>query len=156
MANYMVTLDEPQDEAAAVDTFYPDEVPTDEVLLDEVLTDEAPLDGMPPDELPTPEAGDDVAVCAHCGDLLAWHEQACGPTAVPVVAEEAVIYRPASTYAFEMGLAVQPVASVQGQIIWRGQIKERQADSGLVLRVNVYGLNNGFWDCYREEELQAA
>jgi hypothetical protein len=136
MARYIVMLDEPQDAAEALDPIYDDATPAD--------------------------GAEAEAVCAHCGDLLAWHEQACVPAVAPVAAEEAVVaepvasFRPASAFAFELGKAVQPVASVPGQIIWRGQIKERQPESGLVIRINVYGLNNGFWDCYREEELQAA
>jgi hypothetical protein len=41
-------------------------------------------------------------------------------------------------------------------VIWRGQLKERNPDTGWIQRVNVYWLNDGYWDCYREEELQAA
>jgi len=136
MARYIMMLDEPQDAAEALDPIYDDATAAD--------------------------GADAEAVCAHCGDLLAWHEQACMPTTAPVVAEASVaeepvvMFRSASAFAFELGKAVQPVASVPGQIIWRGQIKERQPESGLVMRINVYGLNNGFWDCYREEELQAA
>ncbi|MDO7876971.1 hypothetical protein Q5H93_19655 [Hymenobacter sp. ASUV-10] len=136
MARYIVMLDEPQDAAEALDPIY----------------DDAVTDG----------GAEAEAVCAHCGDLMAWHEQACVPTVAPVVAAESVAaeplvaFRTASAFAFELGKAVQPVASVPGQIIWRGQIKEREPESGLVIRINVYGLNNGFWDCYREEELLAA
>ena len=46
-------------------------------------------------------------------------------------------------------LAIKPVDA-------QGQLKERHPATGLIHRVNVYLLNDGYWDCYREEELQAA
>jgi hypothetical protein len=42
------------------------------------------------------------------------------------------------------------------EVIWRGQLRERHPVTGLVQRTNVYRLGDGYWDCYREEELQAA
>jgi hypothetical protein len=52
---------------------------------------------------------------------------------------------------------VQPAPAAPARtIIWRGQFKERVPETGLVHRVNVYRLDDGFWDCYREDELQAA
>ncbi|MCI1187884.1 hypothetical protein MON38_10670 [Hymenobacter sp. DH14] len=62
----------------------------------------------------------------------------------------------ASTFAYGLGHQVLPAPDAPArQVIWRGQLKERQAD-GLVRRVNVYRLNDNFWDCYREDELQVA
>ena len=52
------------------------------------------------------------------------------------------------------------VASLTGPAPWptaRGcdQHKEHHPATGLVHRVNLYYLDNGYWDCYREGELQA-
>ena len=64
---------------------------------------------------------------------------------------------PASTFVYAVGHRVQPAPEAPArQVIWRGQLRERHPDTGLVHRVNVYRLNDGFWDCYREDELQAA
>ena len=63
----------------------------------------------------------------------------------------------ASDYAFELGRPVVPATQQQAHpIVWRGLLKERHPQTGLLLRVPVYRLADGFWDCYREEELQAA
>jgi hypothetical protein len=63
----------------------------------------------------------------------------------------------ASDFAFELGRPVVPVTQQQAHpVVWRGLLKERHPDTGLVQRVPVYRLADGFWDCYREEELQAA
>ncbi|MBF9223001.1 hypothetical protein [Hymenobacter ruricola] len=69
-----------------------------------------------------------------------------------------VVVRPtATTFAYELGHRVQPAPEAPArQVIWRGQLRERRPETGLVHRVNVYRLNDGFWDCYREDELQAA
>ena len=62
-----------------------------------------------------------------------------------------------SDFAFELGLPVVPVTQQQAHpIMWRGLLKERHQATGLVQRVPVYRLADGFWDCYREEKLQAA
>lgn len=66
------------------------------------------------------------------------------------------VLEPTIHFAYSLGHQVQPVPEAPArQVIWRGQLKERQAD-GLVRRVNVYRLNDGFWDCYREDELRVA
>jgi hypothetical protein len=39
-------------------------------------------------------------------------------------------------------------------VIWRGQLKVRTL--GGWGRVNVYRLDNGYWDCYHEDELHSA
>ena len=103
----------------------------------------------------TDVAGD---VCPTCGDPLTWHEQVCTPKAVPVVAESKLAPAPAADgFTFALGSLVlldpqaQPVP-----VVWRGQLKERHPATGLVQRVPVYRLGDGFWDCYREDELQAA
>jgi hypothetical protein len=73
--------------------------------------------------------------------------------ALPVVR----VVSPVHAFAYEVGHQVQPAPSVPPcTIIWRGQLKERRPETGLVHRTNVYRLNDGFWDCYREDELQAA
>ncbi|MBD2770056.1 hypothetical protein IC235_19380 [Hymenobacter sp. BT664] len=73
--------------------------------------------------------------------------------AIPVVR----VLEPASTFAYDLGHRVQPEPNAPARsVIWRGQLKERLPETGLVHRVNVYRLDDGFWDCYREDELQAA
>lgn len=98
--------------------------------------------------------------CARCGDLLAWHEEPC-VLAAPHLAEVAVpevhIAHIASTFAYELGHHVLPVTGAAPRVItWRGQLKERHPETGMVHRVPVYRLDDGYWDCYREEELQVA
>ncbi|MGI4863818.1 MAG: hypothetical protein ACRYFZ_07830 [Janthinobacterium lividum] len=98
--------------------------------------------------------------CSTCGELLAWHEQVCSAsTAGPAEAESAspIPKATAKTYAYDLGHLVQPVRQARaGTIIWRGQLKERHPQTGLIHRVNVYRLDDNFWDCYHEEDLQAA
>jgi len=60
-------------------------------------------------------------------------------------------------FAFALGRPVVPVTQQQAHpVVWRGLLKERHPATGLVQRVPVYRLADGYWDCYREEELQAA
>jgi hypothetical protein len=60
-------------------------------------------------------------------------------------------------FAFELGRTVLPLTQVQPHpVVWRGHLKERNPATGLVQRVPVYRLDDGYWDCYREEELQVA
>lgn len=67
------------------------------------------------------------------------------------------VQEPGNTFAYDLGHRVQPAPTAPLRaIIWRGQLKERRPETGLVHRVNVYRLNDGFWDCYREDELHAA
>lgn len=133
-----------------------------------------------------PEVGDFAeaeAQCPTCGELLAWHDEfaSCHPASpaawlplapAPVdefsqepAAEASAEPRLASrlagqagraTFAYEVGRRVQPTPALTAEVIWRGQLKERHPATGLVHRVNVYRLNDGFWDCYREDDLQAA
>jgi hypothetical protein len=113
------------------------------------------------DQLAADEAGD-TSLCPTCGEPLTWHEEACQlPGTAPAAelpAETGILRRSAATtYAYDVGLLVQPATQLQAHpIVWRGQLKERHPATGLVHRVNVYRLNDGYWDCYREEELQAA
>lgn len=109
------------------------------------------------------EAENEAALCPVCRDLLAWHEQPCEAAPAPQAAaqpeDDAPTPQPpapVSTFAFAIGHRVQPASSAPAAITWRGQHKERHPDTGLVHRINVYYLDNGYWDCYREEELQAA
>jgi hypothetical protein len=113
----------------------------------------------------TEEIDDAAALCPSCGELLAWHEQACaevdthGSTAGPEApGASATIMRAAGpTYAYDVGQPVQPPFYERPyRVIWRGQLKERHPETGWIHRVNVYWLNDGYWDCYREEELQVA
>jgi hypothetical protein len=59
--------------------------------------------------------------------------------------------------AFAVGRPVMVLAQQQAHpVVWRGLPKERHPATGLVQRVPVYRLADGYWDCYREGELQAA
>ena len=60
---------------------------------------------------------------------------------------------PTSTFAFSIGHRVQPAHSSPA-ITWRGQHKERHPATGLVHRINVYYLDNSYWDCYCEDGLK--
>jgi hypothetical protein len=134
-----------------------------------------------PDEL-----ADAPECCPVCGELLAWHDEfssSCGPLAAQPILEvrrsaaevddfsqdaasEEAFAKPyparaparsGLTFAYGLGHLVKPVSLAQPHaIIWRGQLKERHPATGLVHRVNVYRLDNNFWDCYYEEELLAA
>jgi hypothetical protein len=96
--------------------------------------------------------------CAHCGELLAWHEQTCAATPAPeAAAPRHFAPAPALAFAYELGRVVQPApAAPTRTIVWRGQLRERHPQTGLVHRVPVYRLDDGYWDCYREEELRVA
>jgi hypothetical protein len=59
-------------------------------------------------------------------------------------------------YSFAVGNVVQLVKGGPAHVvIWRGQLEVRNA-RGLVQRGNVYRLDDGFWDCYHEEQLHSA
>ena len=122
--------------------------------------DEASPAAYPPDDHLVPEEEASEPRCPGCGELLAWHEEACAPLpSVPPqpVAAPALTAATTQAYAYEVGHLVQPVPEAAAHpIIWRGQLRERHPQTGLVHRVNVYRLGDGFWDCYREEELQVA
>jgi len=125
------------------------------VVIEETETPDVETATYTDDELAADEVGD-TSLCPACGEPLTWHEEACPPPTP--VAEPSFLHRsPAATYAYDVGLLVQPATQTQAHpIVWRGQLKERHPATGLVHRVNVYRLNDGYWDCYREEELQAA
>lgn len=90
---------------------------------------------------------DDEVVDAEVGEVTAAAESA--PAVVPPA--------PAARFAYELGRAVLPATQQQAHpVLWRGQLKERHPATGLVQRINVYRLGDGFWDCYREDELRAA
>ncbi len=106
------------------------------------------------DELPAAEQVADASLCPTCGEPLTWHDEACLPT---TPAAEATRPGGISTFAYALGRLVQPATQQQAHpVVWRGQLKERHPATGLVHRTNVYRLSDGYWDCYREEELQAA
>jgi hypothetical protein len=99
--------------------------------------------------------------CAQCGDLLAWHEEFCVPTATAFRSQEIIAPETRSVaapaFAYELGHEVLPLTgAIPHLITWRGQLKERHPETGIVHRVPVYRLDDGHWDCYREEELQVA
>ncbi|HEX8424925.1 hypothetical protein [Hymenobacter sp.] len=108
----------------------------------------------------------DASLCLCCGEPLAWHEEACSTPVTtspklelpePEVAIHGTAGLGPSPFAYAIGQPVQPVPAAKPQlIIWRGQVKERHPRTGLLHRVNVYRLDNGYWDCYFEAELQAA
>ncbi|MCR5890933.1 hypothetical protein LRS06_24735 [Hymenobacter sp. J193] len=122
------------------------------IVADVQPIQEADLSG---NDLPE-DSSTEAALCPTCGDLLAWHEEACA--ASPALREETpTVHRKLGTFAYDLGQPVQPATQAQPHaIVWRGQLKERSPETGWVQRVNVYRLNDGFWDCYREEELQVA
>jgi len=131
------------------------------VTIEETETPDIASAAYADDQLAADEVGD-TSLCPTCGEPLTWHEEACQLlTAAPAAetpAKSSFLRRsPATTYAYDVGLLVQPATQTQAHpIVWRGQLKERHPATGLVHRVNVYRLNDGYWDCYREEELQAA
>ncbi|GAA4379605.1 hypothetical protein GCM10023186_17170 [Hymenobacter koreensis] len=103
----------------------------------------------------------DASLCFSCGEPLAWHEQAClAEKVIPEATEAgAAFFSPLknSVFAFAIGQPVIPGTGVGPcTVIWRGHVKARLRRTGLVHRLNVYQLNDGFWDCYYEAELQAA
>ncbi len=109
-----------------------------------------------PTEQPADEAEVGEPRCSLCNELLAWHEQVCSAS-VPAASASPSATSAAQSYAYSLGHLVQPVRQTQARtIIWRGQLKERHPQTGLVHRVNVYRLNDDFWDCYHEDDLQAA
>jgi hypothetical protein len=97
-------------------------------------------------------------VCQHCGEPLGWHEQACkGAVAKPTAAPTAPSPQASDGFTFAVGSLALPVTQEQPHpVVWRGHLKERHPATGLVQRVPVYRLDDGYWDCYREEELQVA
>jgi hypothetical protein len=107
----------------------------------------------------TDEAAD---VCQHCGEPLGWHEQVCeAPAAQPTaaVAPAPAVSPPQASdgFTFALGSLVLPLTQEQAHpVVWRGHLKERHPATGLVQRVPVYRLADGYWDCYREEELRVA
>lgn len=130
------------------------------VVLDEPLAFEE--DPAAYGDQPAADEDADISLCPTCGEPLTWHEEAChlpGAAPAPAPPAEMSVLRPtaATTYAYDVGLLVQPATQTQAHpIVWRGQLKERHPATGLVHRVNVYRLGDGYWDCYREEELQVA
>jgi ribosomal protein S27AE len=158
------------------------ELDDDAIIIDEPVafahSDEVHAD---PEEI-----ADAPECCPMCGELLAWHDEfssACGRVPAQPVFETkrrvvetedvsqdadnqeafAKPYPPRErtpsglTFAYGVGHLVKPISLAQPHaVIWRGQLKERHPATGLVHRVNVYRLDNNFWDCYYEEELLAA
>ncbi|MBC6609629.1 hypothetical protein H8B15_01765 [Hymenobacter sp. BT507] len=132
-----------------------------------VVSDAAEVAAIDIELTPAPTSDLDASLCATCGEPLAWHEEACGvpiaapenrptrsaPEALPEV-DPGLTPRP---FAYALGQTVQPTpdASVH-TIVWRGQVKARHPRLGLIHRVNVYRLDNGYWDCYYETDLRAA
>ena len=112
------------------------------------------------EEQPASEADASEPRCATCGELLAWHEVTCSSIAEqqPSGKPALVVMRVSSPdFVYNLGHLVQPAPEAPAYpVIWRGQLKERHPATGLVQRVNVYRLGDGYWDCYREEDLQVA
>jgi len=138
------------------------------VVLD--LTQAEEFDGFDTqdyvDETSTYSEDTDASLCPNCGEPLAWHDEVCSAPATPAANAEKTIadveaapepsFSP-SRFAYAIGQPVQPAHNTHPHtIIWRGQVKERHPRTGLLYRVNVYRLDNGYWDCYFEAELQAA
>ncbi|AYA36650.1 hypothetical protein D3Y59_06015 [Hymenobacter oligotrophus] len=132
-------------------------------MVDEfALTDASPND----DALdlgsgaPQPAAENlDASLCPLCTEPLGWHDTPCLSTqpATASASNPTFHYSPAALFAFDLGQAVQAAYNNRAhRIIWRGQVKERHPATGWVQRINVYRLNDGYWDCYREDDLQVA
>jgi hypothetical protein len=143
----------------------PSQKSTHTVTLDVPQTHESDTDTVayPDDLAPGYESETGAALCPACGDLLARHDQPCEATPTPQATADTEDETPpthspapASTFAYAIGHRVQPAQSPPAAITWRGQHKERHPATGLVHRINVYYLDNGYWDCYREDELKAA
>ncbi len=84
-----------------------------------------------------------------------YDEPVAEPEATPEIIS--VMAASAAGFAFEVGRTVLPRTQAQAHpVVWRGHLKERHPATGLVHRVPVYRLADGYWDCYREEELQVA
>ena len=107
-----------------------------------------------------PDYPDESAdVCQHCGEPLGWHEQACEIPAAMSVDEPtpATTLQASNGFTFALGsLALLLTQEQPHPVVWRGHLKERHPATGLVQRVPVYRLDDGYWDCYREEELRVA
>jgi hypothetical protein len=108
-----------------------------------------------PDDMP-------AALCPSCGELLAWHDVSCSsaagsqPSTLAKCQVENDLAHTSSGFVFGLGQAVQPAPEAPASpVVWRGQVKERHPRTGLVHRINVYHLDNGYWDCYYEAELVA-
>ncbi|KUG07496.1 hypothetical protein [Solirubrum puertoriconensis] len=136
-----------------------------ELVLDETADFGMEIPFGPPSAATVPEAAADAMLCGVCGEPLGWHETSClspQPEPATITDDNGAIgltfyYPSAATFAFDLGQAVQAAYNNSThRIIWRGQVKERHPATGLVHRVNVYRLNDGYWDCYREDDLQAA
>jgi hypothetical protein len=100
---------------------------------------------------------DDTVQADYAAELVdPEYDEVAEPHALPEL-EPLVAVAPEAAFAFELGRAVLPLTQQQPQlVVWRGHLKERHPATGLLQRVPVYRLADGYWDCYREEELQAA
>ena len=108
-----------------------------------------------------PDFADEATdVCRHCGEPLGWHEQACEAPATKSAnapAEPTTPHTASDGFTFALGSLALPLTQEQPHpVVWRGHLKERHPTTGLVQRVPVYRLADGYWDCYREEELRVA
>ncbi|GAB2784744.1 hypothetical protein HNQ93_002482 [Hymenobacter luteus] len=139
-------------------------MPTRKKASQTLVLDADQVEGV--EQVDAPDHADDVvaSLCPSCGELLAWHEVACSPAAASTspsaTAEQNVEDAPVLTrsgFAFALGQPVQPAPEAPASpVVWRGQVKARHPRTGLVHRVNVYRLDNGYWDCYYEAELSVA
>lgn len=139
---------------AGVDAEY-DEISQQEY---EVVADaEYELDGDPDyDQGADPDYDDTVQADYEPGTDPDYEEPAQVELVAPNPAPERMVAS-TSDFAYELGRPVVPATQQEPHpIVWRGLLKERHPSTGLVQRVPVYRLADGFWDCYREEELQAA
>jgi hypothetical protein len=60
------------------------------------------------------------------------------------------------SFLYNIGNVVQLVKGGPAwQVQWRGQLTVR-GTNGQLQRANVYRLDNGYWDCYYEDELHSA
>lgn len=86
-----------------------------------------------------------------------YSDEPAAPAAEAVPAAPPAPLFPAAGFTYALGRRVLPVTQQQPHaVVWQGYLKERHPVTGLVQRVPVYRLSDGFWDCYREDELQVA
>jgi hypothetical protein len=120
------------------------------LVSDEVVTDAEYEEAADPDYDDTVQAEYEAEIIDPEYEEVAEMEKQAEP-------EPAVVMAARSDFAFDVGRAVLPLAQQQPcPVVWRGHLRERHPITGLVQRVPVYRLADGYWDCYREEELRVA
>lgn len=143
----------------------PDRKPDPDFEPDYDVADAEPTESMQADEPEIADPDYELAADPDYDDTVqAEYEPGADPEYEEVAPDEAATTPPVpmaatpnEAFAFALGRPVVPASQQQAHaVVWRGLLKERHPATGLVQRVPVYRLADGHWDCYREEELQAA